>query len=196
MAIRGGNNLERVLAQTVEKLTKANTVRVGFLEGATYPTRAAGAERLLKGLDKLNATGPFKKGTRPSALRKYRKARPIKLASFVGAPKPAQVLPVATVAYWNNFGTKRAGARPFFTNMITENSPQWGANLAAILIETKYNSQLALRHMGILINDQLVSSMNDWPADNAPLTVAIKGFNKGLVDKGIMLRSTDYQVLQ
>lgn len=193
--IRGGKKLERVLARTVEKLTSANTVRVGFLEGATYPQRPAGAERLLKGLDKLNKVGPFQKGQRPSALKKYRKSRPAKLASFVGPPKSAAPLPVATVAFWNNYGNARIPARPFFTNMIAQNSPTWGSDLADILVETGYNSKLSLRHMGERINDQLVNSMNDWPADNAPLTVVIKGFNKGLVDKGVMLRSTDWQVL-
>lgn len=193
--IRGGKNLARVLERTVVKLTSANTVRVGFLEGATYPQRSAGAERLLKGLDKLNSTGPFQKGQRPSALKKYRKSQSAKLASFVGPQKSAQVLPVATVAYWNNFGNARIPARPFFTNMIANKSPTWGADLAAILVQNGYNSKLSLTHMGELINDQLVNSMNDWPADNAPLTVAIKGFNHGLLDKGVMLRSTGYQVL-
>ena len=195
MAIRGGNQLERVLARTITKLTSANTVRVGFLEGATYPARSRSADRLLKGLDKLNRVGPFQKGKRPSALRKYRANRKAKAPTFVGAPQPAQVLSVATVAYWNNFGTARAPARPFFTDMISEQSPKWGANLAAILVQNGYSSKIALRQMGELINDQLVKKMNDWPADNAPLTVVIKGFNKGLVDKGVMLRSTGYEVV-
>jgi hypothetical protein len=195
MALRGGNQLDRTLDRTVEKLTRANTVRVGFLEGATYPARSRSADKLMKGLDKLNATGPFRKGERPSALRKYRKSVKVKAATFVGAPKPALVLPVATVAYWNNFGNARNKARPFFTNMIEQQSPKWGSQLTSILLAAKYDSKLALGRMGVLINDQLVKSMNDWPADNAPLTVAIKGFNKGLVDKGVMLRSTAYQVL-
>lgn len=195
MAIRGGNQLEKALNRTVAKLTAANTVRVGFLEGATYPARSRSADRLLKGLDKLNKTGPFQKGQRPSALRKYRANRKLKAPVFVGPPQPALVLSVATVAYWNNFGTARAPARPFFTNMIEEKSPKWGSDLTNVLLKSNYNSKLALNRMGVLINDQLVKSINDWPADNAPLTVIIKGFNKGLVDRGVMLRSTGYQVL-
>lgn len=195
MAIRGGNQLEKVLARTVAKLTSANTVRVGFLEGATYPARSRSADRLLKGLDKLNATGPFQKGQRPSALRKYRANRKAKAPLFVGPPQPAVVLPVATVAYWNNFGNARIPARAFFTNMIEQQSPKWGSQLTSILLAAGYNSKIALGRMGILINDQLVKSIVDWPADNAPLTVAIKGFNKGLIDAGVMQRSTGYQVL-
>lgn len=195
MKIRGGNQLERVLARTVVKLTSANTVRVGFLEGATYPARSRSADRLLKGLDKLNSLGPFQKGQRPSSLRKYRKARKIEAPTFVGPLSPAIVLPVATVAFWNNNGTSRVPARPFFTDMIAEQSPKWGSQLTSVLLAAKYDSKIALGRMGVLINDQLVKKIVDWPADNAPLTVAIKGFNKGLIDKGVMQRSSGYQVL-
>lgn len=195
MAIRGGNQLERVLARTVTKLTSANTVRVGFLEGATYPARSRSADKLLKGLDKLNRIGPFQKGQRPSALRKYRANVKAKAPTFVGPTAPALVLSVATVAYWNNFGNARISARPFFTNMIAESSPNWGSDLTKVLLKAGYDSKIALGRMGVRINDQLVKSIVDWPADNAPLTVAIKGFNKGLIDKGIMQRSTGYQVL-
>jgi hypothetical protein len=79
--------------------------------------------------------------------------------------------------------------------MIAEQSPKWGSDLAKVLIESGYSTKLALGRMGVLINDQLVKKIVDWPADNAPLTVAIKGFNKGLIDKGVMQRSTGYQVL-
>lgn len=195
MAIRGGNQLEKVLARTVAKLTSADTVRVGFLEGATYPARSRNADRLMQGLDRLNKTGPFQKGQRPSALRKYRANRKLKAPTFVGPPQPAIVLSVATVAYWNNFGTTRVKARPFFTNMIEQQSSKWGSDLTKVLLAAGYDSKVALGRMGILINDQLVKSINDWPADNAPLTVAIKRFNKGLIDKGVMIRSTGYQVL-
>lgn len=35
--MRGGQKFERVLEELAQKLRKAKTVRVGFLEGATYP---------------------------------------------------------------------------------------------------------------------------------------------------------------
>lgn len=160
-----------------------------------YPARSRSADKLLKGLDALNKVGPYKKGTRPSALRKYRKARKEKAVTFVGPASPQIILPVATVAFWNNFGTKRGKARPFFTNMIEKNSSSWGTDMAAIMVEVKYDAKLTLRHMGELIKDQLENSINDWPADNAPLTVEIKGFNKGLIDKAIMLNRVGFQVI-
>lgn len=193
--IRGGTKLEKYLTQTAERLGNGATVRVGFLEGATYPPQERRADKLLKGLDKLNNTGPFQKGKKPSALRDYRKSLKLKAPTFVGPPQPAIVLTVATVAFWNNYGTATAKARPFFTNMIEQDSPKWSAELAAAVLKTGYDSRKALGLMGIHINDKLVQAIVDWPADNAPLTVAIKGFNKGLIERGIMQRSTDYEVM-
>lgn len=156
-----------------------------------YPARTNEADTLLKAVDKLNRVGPFQKGQKPNALRKYRANK----KSFVG-PRQQIILPVATVAYWNNFGNKRIKKRPFFTDMITEESPKWGAKLASILIKTGYNSANALGRMGEVIQGQLIKKIVDWPADNAPLTVAIKGFNKGLIDKGVMQRSTGVEVIK
>ena len=193
--IRGGTRLEKYLTRTAERLGDGATVRVGFLEGATYPPQERKASKLLKGLDTLNETGPFQKGKKPSRLRDYRKSLKLKTTTFVGPPQPPIVLTVATVAFWNNYGTATAPARPFFTNMIEQDSPKWSAELANAVLVSGYDSMKALKLMGVHINDKLVQAINDWPADNAPLTVAIKGFNKGLVDKGIMLRSTDYEVV-
>lgn len=190
-AIKGGQKTQQFLASIARKLATGNTVRVGFLEGTTYPA-SAGPARLLKGVDKLNRVGPFKKGRKPGALRQFRKRR----RTFVGPQKTAAVLSVATIAYWNNFGTSRTKARPFFSEMITENSPRWGSDLAKVIIEARYDSRVALGRMGEIINGQLVKKIVDWPADNAPLTVAIKGFNHGLIDRGVMQRSSGYEVVQ
>lgn len=195
MAIRGGKKLDQFLARSVAALSSANLVRVGFLEGSMYPPRARDASKLLKGLAKLNSVGPFQKGARPSALRKYRAAKKVKDAAFGGLWKaPVAPLSVATVAAWNNFGNGYNKPRPFFTNMIDKESPNWGTALAGILVKARYDSAVALDRMGTVINDQLENSINDWPADNAPLTIAIKGFNKGLIDKGIMLRYHGWEV--
>lgn len=193
--IKGGTKLERYLTRTAERLGNGATVRVGFLEGATYPAQERNATKLLKGLDKLNAVGPFQKGAKPSRLRDYRKSLKLKATTFVGPPQPPIVLTVATVAFWNNYGTTTAPARPFFTNMIEHDSPNWSAALAKAVLTARYDSRRALRLVGEHINDKLVQSIVDWPADNAPLTVVIKGFNKGLIDKGIMQRSTGYEVV-
>lgn len=187
--------LSKRLNEIGKRIGNGSTVRVGFLEDATYPAVDPGADRLLKGLDKLNSIGPFQKGGKPASLRKYRKSRKEKQKTFVGPASPPVILHVAQVAWWNNFGNARIPARPFFTNMILAKSPTWGTDLGKIFTATGYNSKLTLTHMGERIKDQLVKAIVDWPADNSPLTVAIKGFNKGLIQQGIMQRSVDSEVV-
>ena len=178
--VRGGDKLQRYLFNVAQRLGTGGVVRVGFLEGAMYPFQDKAA-RFRAGVARLNAVGPRKPGTR----------------AFIGPRKQtlATPLPVATVAYWNNFGTSRAPARPFFSNMIAEDSPTWGRRLARVARATNYDTRLTLARMGEGIQQQLVRRIVEWPADNAPLTVAIKGFNKGLIDQGIMQNSTGYEVV-
>lgn len=190
--VKGGDKLARYLKQTADRLATGAVVRVGFLEDATYPAVARRADKLLKGLDALNSVGPFQKGTKPTALRDYRR----RLKTRVGPSKPAVILPVATVAFWNNFGNTRIPARPFFTNTVREDSPLWGAMVAQAIKKQRYNSRLVLQMLGQHIKDRLVKAIVDWPADNSPLTVAIKGFNKGLIASGVMQRAVDFQVVQ
>lgn len=135
------------LNRIAQKMGKGGVVRVGFLEGRTYPA------------------GP--KG---------------------------KVLNVAQVAFWQNFGTKRARARSFFSNTIDELKPTLGARLAKVAIATNYDTKQTLELVGTAIKDRIVRAIAQWPADNAPSTVSRKGFNKGLIEQGIMQRSVDYEV--
>lgn len=105
-----------------------------------------------------------------------------------------QTLHVAQVAFWNNFGTSRAPARPFFSNMVRDGSPKWGSEMAAIAKANDFDTTKTLALMGEHIKDQLVKAITDWPADNADSTVQRKGFNKGLIDSTVMQRSADYTV--
>lgn len=185
--VRGGAGLARKLDSIARKIATANVVRVGFLESATYPAGKQGVHALLKAVDKLNSVGP---GQKPNRARKY-KAR---LKKRVGPPKPAPMLHVAQVAWWNEFGTSTSKARPFMRNTIAANSKLWGQMVAAGMAQHGYDSAQVLRLLGEHIRDQFVRAIVDWPADNAPLTVAIKGFNKGLIHQGIMQRHVDYEV--
>lgn len=149
LEVKGGAKMDRILTEMEAKLGSGALVRVGFLEGATYPATAKG------------------KGG----------------------------LPVATVAFWNEFGTVRARPRPFFRQTIREKSPGWGASMARIVKQQNYNAEKTLALMGRGIQAQIQHSINMWPPDNAPSTVAKKGFNHGLIDSAVMLRSVDFQVL-
>jgi hypothetical protein len=113
---------------------------------------------------------------------------------------PRSAVPVAQVAFWNEFGTNPAGRpgippRPFFRTMIEDKSPKWGASMAYLVKAHQYDAKAVLTSMGIGIQGQLVESIREWndPANSAA-TVAIKGFNKPLVDEGIMQNSVSYEV--
>lgn len=110
--------------------------------------------------------------------------------------KPRPLLHVAQVAFWNEFGTSRTPARPFFRGMIAKRSPSWGDHLGNHIRSARFDSSIALQIMGIEIKDDLVDEIASWPADNAPSTVARKGFSHGLVDTGAMQRAPDFEVLK
>ena len=95
VTVRGGDKLENALRDVAARLGGKKTLRVGFLEDATYP---AG---------------------KPKALRAAYKAR--KKAGEKGAVGGALYgTSVAMVAAIQNYGAPRAGIppRPFFNNMI------------------------------------------------------------------------------
>jgi hypothetical protein len=104
-------------------------------------------------------------------------------------------LPVAIVAFFNEFGTSRIPPRPFFRTTISQKSKLWGDNLAKALKHYEYNGELALRAVGQGMRDDLENSIATWSSPpNAARTIKIKGFNKPLVDDGTMQRSPDFEI--
>lgn len=145
-SLTGGDALKRRLANIAKRLDGKQEVRVGFLEGATYPD-----------------------GT-----------------------------PVATVAAANEFGRPDKGQppRPFFRQMIEENSPNWGRQIGRLLKANGGDSAAALDAMGSVIKGQLQRSINQFTSPPlAPSTIAAKGFDKPLIETAHMLRSVDYEVV-
>jgi hypothetical protein len=169
--IKGGGKIGVVLAQIGEKVAAGGLVRVGFLEGATYPAK------------------PTKE------LRAEYKAR--KKAKIAGAVQGASfgTLNVATVAAFNEFGTGTAPPRPFFRNMIKAKSKEWGPALFKQLKANDYDVNKSLAVLGEGISGQLRKSIRDTNAPPlAQSTIDRKGFSKPLVDTGHMLASIDYEV--
>jgi len=105
-------------------------------------------------------------------------------------------LPVALVAFWQEFGTKRAPARPFFRTTIAQKSGEWGAIFAKALPYYQMDGAKALAALGTVMQSDIRASIVTWSSPpNSPRTVAIKGFNKPLVDDGTMQRTVNYQVM-
>lgn len=55
---------------------------------------------------------------------------------------------VATVAFWNEYGTRSAPARPFFRNAVAENKEKWRSILLQLLKATEYDTHSALSMLG------------------------------------------------
>lgn len=101
------------------------------------------------------------------------------------------IIPVAQVAFWNNFGTKTSPPRPFFNNMVAKNSPRWGEAMGQILNANDFDEDKTLGLMGQLMQGQLQQEIIDTNSPpNAPYTIDMKnGASKVLVDSGVMLGS-------
>lgn len=116
-------------------------------------------------------------------------------ASPKGGVKSAPPLHVAQVAFWNEFGTKRAPARPFFRTTIAQESKKWGEHLGKAIKHYNYNGELALRAVGQEMRDDIEASIQRWTTPgNAAYTIRRKGFDKPLIHTSVMVRAPDFEI--
>lgn len=116
-------------------------------------------------------------------------------SSTYPAAKNGTVLHVAQVAFWNEFGTIRAPARPAFRTMVARESKGWGAKLGLALKATGYDGQKALALLGQSMRDDLENEIAQWDSPpNAPATIKAKGFDKPLVHTGVMQRAPAFEI--
>jgi len=104
---------------------------------------------------------------------------------------------VALVAAIQQFGAPSRGIppRPFFSEMITEQSPAWPAAVKATLTNNDGDTAAMLEDMGALIAGQLAQKINTFVGvPLAPSTIARKGHDKQLIDTAHMLNTVDYIV--
>jgi hypothetical protein len=162
-SVIGGKKLTLALQALEKKITNAGVLRMGFLEGATYPQKT--------------------------------NARFLKAVGSNAAPKVQPVLSIAQVAFWNEYGTTTAPARPAFRTTIQRHSKEWGDRLGKAVKVMNYDGQKALALLGQSMRDDLENEIAQWTSPgNAALTIKIKGFDKPLVDSGDMQRAPDYEV--
>ncbi len=131
--------------------------------------------------------------------RKAEAAHTVKVGFMSGAKYPDGT-PVAMVAAIHNYGAPSQGipARPFFSNMVAEKSPDWGPNIGNLLKRTNFNARQSLALMGEKISGDLRESIihGHWAplSDATRKTSAKGGFKAALIDTGHMLNSVTYQV--
>lgn len=81
---------------------------------------------------------------------------------------PESGVAIAQVAFWQEYGTITAKARPTFGPMIEKNKKRWGPQMGIALKMTDYDAAKALAIMGESMRDSLVESIVETP--QAPLS--------------------------
>lgn len=102
---------------------------------------------------------------------------------------------VASVAIWNEYGTKTAPARPFFRDTIKQEKSNWSA-LATKAIRAGYTVEHMLGLVGAQMQtDVQLSIMTFSNPPNAAYTVAKKKFNAPLRNTMLMHDSIKFEVV-
>lgn len=132
----------------------------------------------------------------------------------VGFPAGATKSEVIMRAIWNEFGTKGSGKgfrtargggfggpipeRPFLRNAMRENRDKYRSAMRAAardILARKATPQAILRKLGIMAQGDVVDSITALMSPpNSPVTIALKGSSKPLVDTGEMRQAVTYQV--
>lgn len=105
--------------------------------------------------------------------------------------------PVATIAAINEYGNpaRNQPPRPFFRQMIADKKSGWGETFGSLMKASNMDSSKALDLMGECIDGQLKQSINDLTQPPlAPSTIARKGFDKPLIQSGVMVNSVSHEV--
>lgn len=128
--------------------------------------------------------------------RNASKASEVDVGFLEGATYPDGTS-VPMVAAVQEFGAPSVGIppRPFFRSMIQEKSPEWPGAVAGLLKANDYDAEKTLGQTGAAIKGQLQQSIRDTNSPPLkPATIARKGFDKPLIDTGVMINSADYIV--
>ncbi len=152
-----------------------------------------------------------KTGSLKAALEKLSgKAKVVRVGFLEEATYPnvdGEPLPVAQVAYWNEYGTTgeidvegggffhHIPPRPFFRKTIAEHSSEWGKQAAQLLKSNNYDVDITLNKLGEHIKGQITEAILTYEdPPNAPSTIKKKGFNAPLRDTGTMSKLISYEV--
>ena len=101
---------------------------------------------------------------------------------------------VATVAFWNEYGTKTTPSRPFFRDTIANKKSEWSL-LATKAIRAGYSIEHMLGVVGLQMQTDIQFSIMTWTTPpNAAYTVAKKGFDAPLRNTMLMHDSIKYEL--
>lgn len=183
--LHGGDRLQQYLDGLLARVSSAQAVRVGFLEGQTYPDGTSvpmvaavnefgGSMNIPERTQDLN----FKVNANTGQSR-FAKADKANFAQTVTIPAHTVTIP----------------ARPFFRTMLGAHAKEWGAQAGKVLKGANFDAKVALERMGTVIQGELQDSIRAMKTPpNAASTAREKGFNNPLIDTGVMLRSVNFEV--
>lgn len=102
---------------------------------------------------------------------------------------------VASVAFWNEYGTRTAPARPFFRDTIKQQKSNWSA-LATKAIRAGYTVEHMLGVVGAQMQTDVQLSIMTWTSPaNSAYTVARKGFQAPLRNTLLLHDSIKFEVV-
>lgn len=126
-------------------------------------------------------------------------------ATYSGEPGTGEMpgQSVATVAFWQEYGTRRGTPpRPFMRNTVAEYKEQWARNLGALLM-TRPDFAEAMDALGMaMMADFRGTIIKGVPPASAPSTIAFKKrigkeyANTPLILTATMLKSISYEVIE
>lgn len=133
-------------------------------------------------------------GSLSAALSKYKDMNASVRVGVLESATYPDGTPVAMVAFWNEYGTRTSPVRAFFRTTVSENKKNWVLSVQN-LMKIHNDPKQVMGLIGVHMQEQIVQSINTWSdPPNAPYTIAKKGFDKPLVERGIMMRSIKSEV--
>ncbi len=108
-------------------------------------------------------------------------------------------LPVAQVAYFNEFGTSLNPTRPFMAQTFEDRNNQFHIarefkKLAVDLLSNGRGTRRLLKQVGQMVKEMMQVSIDDYPGSNSQATIDRKGGrNDPLLDTGKMLESVKFK---
>lgn len=107
-------------------------------------------------------------------------------------------MPVATVAAWNEHGTRFHPERPFMKETV--NNAQTRQAMVRLLIKAaqasitgKGSARSIMSMVGKLLVGEMKATIANYPGSNSLATIAAKGFDRPLYDTGKMLESVKFK---
>ncbi|WVR18071.1 tail completion or Neck1 protein [Burkholderia phage Bm1] len=120
-------------------------------------------------------------------------------------------IPIAQVAYWNEFGNARIPSRPFMRKAASQGQKKvtaLAAQLSAQVLAGTMPIETALKQIGLLMEGEVVDSIKNggWkknskitvdgspPDKNGKQFIKGKGFDKPLIDSSLMFQKVASKV--